>query len=176
MSSDIENAHAMTLATATKDGRPSARLVLLKGYGAEGFQFFSNYASQKGRELAENRQAALVFYWVKFHRQIRVFGRVSRLKTAESEAYFSSRPRGSQLSALASEQSRVIGSRGIIERRVAELDEAYAGTAVPRPAQWGGYQLEPEEFEFWQGRADRLHDRFRYRLVDEEWVIERLSP
>jgi pyridoxamine 5'-phosphate oxidase len=176
MSADIENAHAMTLATATLDGRPSARFVLLKGYDERGFQFFSNYGSQKGRELAENPQAALVFYWVKFHRQIRIYGRVRRLGTAESEAYFSSRPRGSQLSALASSQSKVIENRAVVEGRVADLAGEYERTAVPRPAEWGGYLLEPEEFEFWQGRADRLHDRFRYRLVDGGWVMERLAP
>ena len=176
MSAKIQNGHAMTLATATKDGRPSARLVLLKGYSEEGFQFFSNYGSQKGQELAENPQASLVLYWVQFHRQIRIYGQVRQVGTAESETYFNSRPRGSQLSALASNQSRVIESRQVIEQRVVELAEMYEGTAVPRPAQWGGYLLEPEEFEFWQGRADRLHDRFRYSLVDEGWMIERLAP
>jgi pyridoxamine 5'-phosphate oxidase len=176
MSAEIQNAHAMTLATATKDGRPSARFVLLKAYDEQGFHFYSNYGSQKGLELAQNPQAALVFYWVQFHRQIRIYGRVSRLSAAESEAYFSSRPRGSQLSALASNQSSVIENRGVVEHRVAELAEMYEGTAVPRPAQWGGYCLEPEEFEFWQGRADRLHDRFRYKFSDDRWVIERLAP
>lgn len=176
MGAGIENANAMTLATATRDGRPSARFVLLKGYDERGFQFFSNYGSQKGEELAENPQAALVFYWVKFHRQIRIYGRVSRLSEAESEAYFRSRPRGSQLSALASNQSQIIENRAVVEERVAALAEEYEGTAVPRPEQWGGYLLEAEEFEFWQGRPDRLHDRFQYRLVDGTWVVERLAP
>jgi pyridoxamine 5'-phosphate oxidase len=176
MSADIENGNAMTLATATKDGRPSARYVLLKGYDEQGFVFFSSYTSQKGQELAQNPQAALVFYWVQFHRQIRIYGRVSQLSTAESDAYFNSRPRGSRLSALASNQSSVIENRQVIEQEAARLSAQYDGEAVPRPPRWGGYRLEPEEFEFWQGRADRLHDRFRFRLVSGEWVIERLAP
>jgi pyridoxamine 5'-phosphate oxidase len=176
VSADIENANAMTLATATKNGRPSARFVLLKGYDEQGFVFFSNYTSQKGRELAQNPQAALLFYWVQFHRQIRIYGRVSRVSTAESDAYFNSRPLGSRLSALASNQSSVIENRQVIEQEATRLSAQYDGEAVPRPPQWGGYRLEPEEFEFWQGRADRLHDRFRFRMVNGVWVIERLAP
>jgi pyridoxamine 5'-phosphate oxidase len=176
VSAGIENANAMTLATATRDGRPSARFVLLKGYDEQGFQFFTNYNSQKGQELAQNPQAALVFYWLQFHRQIRIYGRVSKVSAAESEAYFKSRPPGSRLSALASNQSSVIENRAILEEKVAQLAAQYETDAIPVPPHWGGFLLEPEEFEFWQGRADRLHDRFRYRKVQEEWVIERLAP
>ncbi|MFZ0547171.1 MAG: pyridoxamine 5'-phosphate oxidase [Candidatus Promineifilaceae bacterium] len=176
MSADIENANAMTLATATKDGRPSARLVMLNRYDDKGFVFFTNYGSQKGQELALNPQATLVFYWVQFHRQIRVFGRVEPVTTAESDGYFHSRPRGSQISALASNQSSVVENRQVLEQEVARLSAQYEGKTVPRPPQWGGYRLEPEEFEFWQGRADRLHDRFRFTKVDGEWLIERLAP
>lgn len=176
MSADIENAHAMTLATATKDGRPSARFVLLKDYDENGFVFFSNYTSQKGQELAENPQAALAFYWVQFHRQIRIVGRVSRVSPVESEDYFNSRPRGSQLSALASDQSSVVETRKVLEETVSRLAGQYEGEAIPHPPHWGGYRLEPEEFEFWQGRTDRLHDRFRFKKLDRMWVIERLAP
>jgi pyridoxamine 5'-phosphate oxidase len=176
MAADIENANAMTLATATRDGRPSARMVLLKGYDGDGFVFFTNYGSQKGQELAENPQAALVFYWVQFHRQVRIYGRVNQVTAAESEEYFHSRPLGSQLSALASHQSEVVDNRQVLEERVAGLAGRYGERGVPRPELWGGYRLEPEEFEFWQGRADRLHDRFRYRREEGGWLVERLSP
>lgn len=176
VSADIENAHAMTLATATKDGRPSARFVLLKEYDEQGFVFFSNYNSQKGQELAENPQAALVFYWVQLHRQIRIYGRVERVSTAESEAYFNGRPFGSRLSALASNQSSVIENRQLLEDKVNELAHHHDEETLPHPPHWGGYRLIPEEFEFWQGRADRLHDRFRFRKVDGLWLSERLAP
>jgi pyridoxamine 5'-phosphate oxidase len=176
MSADIENGNAMTLATATKDGRPSARYVLLKGYDEQGFVFFSSYTSQKGQELAQNPQAALVFYWVQFHRQIRIYGRVSQVPTAESDAYFNSRPRGSRLSALASNQSSVIENRQVVEQRVAHLSTQYDGEALPRPPRWGGYRLEPEEFEFWQGRADRLHDRLVFMQSASGWEPMRLYP
>jgi pyridoxamine 5'-phosphate oxidase len=176
MSADIENANAMTLATATKDGRPSARYVLLKEYDERGFVFFTNYSSQKGQELAENPQAAIVFYWIQFHRQIRICGQVSKVSESESAAYFNGRQRGSRLSALASDQSSVIESRQVLEQTVALLATQHEGDDIPHPPQWGGYRLEPDEFEFWQGRADRLHDRFRFRMVNRDWVIERLSP
>lgn len=176
MSADIENANAMTLATATKDGRPSARFVMLKSYDEDGFVFFTNYTSQKGQELAENPQATLVFYWVQFHRQIRITGKVSKVAMVESEAYFNGRPRGSRLSALASDQSSVVENRQVLEEKVDELAARYEDVDVPHPPRWGGYRLVPDEFEFWQGRLDRLHDRFRFRKVSEEWLIERLAP
>jgi pyridoxamine 5'-phosphate oxidase len=176
VSAGIENANAMTLATATRDGRPSARVVLLKDYDENGFVFFSNYNSQKGQELAQNPQAALVFYWVQFHRQIRIVGRVERVSTAESEAYFNGRPIGSRLSALASDQSSVIENRQMLEEKVAQLSAEHEGQPIPHPHNWGGYRLKPEEFEFWQGRPDRLHDRFHFRKVNDLWLIERLAP
>ncbi len=176
MSADIPNANAMTLATATKDGRPSARLVLLKSYDEDGFVFFTNYTSQKGQELAENPQAALVFYWEKFHRQIRISGQTSKVSTAESEAYFNDRPAGSRLSALASDQSSVVENRQVLEEKVTQLAAQYEAADIPHPPYWGGYRLQPDEFEFWQGRPDRLHDRFRFKKVNGKWLIERLAP
>ncbi len=174
---DIREPNAMTLATATPDGRPSARMVLLKGVDARGFAFFTNYESRKGAELAANPQAALVFFWVQLERQVRVEGRVERLSTEESDEYFASRPEGSQLGAWASRQSAVLADRGLLEARYEELRAQYEGHEVPRPPFWGGYRVVPETVEFWQGRVNRLHDRLRYRRQDDgSWVIERLSP
>jgi pyridoxamine 5'-phosphate oxidase len=168
---------AMTLATADKQGRPSARAVLLKGVDQRGFIFYTNYDSRKGQELAGNPQAALVFYWSEQERQVCVAGEVSQLPPAESEAYFKSRPRGSQLAAWASQQSAVIRDREALEERWKQMEAQYAGQEVPRPAFWGGYVLSPARIEFWQGRPNRLHDRFRYtRQADKTWRIERLSP
>ncbi|MGD0258219.1 MAG: pyridoxamine 5'-phosphate oxidase [Verrucomicrobiota bacterium] len=168
---------AMTLATADKQGRPSARAVLLKGVDQRGFIFYTNYDSRKGQELAGNPQAALVFYWSEQERQVCVAGEVSQLPPAESEAYFKSRPRGSQLAAWASQQSAVIRDRAALEERWKQMEAQYAGQEVPRPAFWGGYVLSPARIEFWQGRPNRLHDRFRYtRQADKTWRIERLSP
>jgi pyridoxamine 5'-phosphate oxidase len=165
---------AMTLATATPDGRPSARMVLLRGFDERGFCFYTNYESRKGVELAANPRAALVFWWGELERQVRIEGRVEPTSRSESEAYFHSRPPGSQLSAAASPQSRVIDGRATLERRVAELA---AGTGqVPLPDFWGGYRLAHEVVEFWQGRPNRLHDRLRYRRVAGAWKIERLAP
>lgn len=168
---------AMNLATADALGRPSARMVLLKGVGADGFVFYSNYASRKGRELAVNPYAALTFYWDALERQVRVEGRVSRLSREASERYFHSRPRGSQLAAAASAQSEPLESREVLEARLRELEQRYPeGAPIPLPEAWGGYRLAPEALEFWQGRPSRLHDRFRYTREGSAWRLERLSP
>ncbi|HXL77837.1 MAG TPA: pyridoxamine 5'-phosphate oxidase [Candidatus Eisenbacteria bacterium] len=167
---------AIALATADARGAPSVRMVLFKGLEAGRFLFYSNYESRKGRDLAANNRAALVFYWSLTRHQVRVSGRVSRLSRADSTAYFHSRPRGAQLSALASRQSRVVPSRTVLERAVAKLDRRYSQT-VPLPADWGGYGMRPDWIEFWENRADRLHDRLRYvRQREDGWRIERLAP
>jgi pyridoxamine 5'-phosphate oxidase len=168
--------HAMTLATATPDGRPSARMVLLRGFDERGFCFYTNYQSRKGDELAANPRAALVLWWDKLERQVRIEGRVERTSRAESEAYFASRPPGSQLSAAASPQSRVIDGRAALERRVTELATGQRDGQVPLPEFWGGYRLVHEVVEFWQGRPNRLHDRLRYRRAGSGWKLERLAP
>lgn len=168
---------AMTVATASEDGVPSARMVLLKGVDARGFVFYTNYASQKGRELAANPRAALVLYWPELHRQVRVSGRVEKVSREESQRYFDSRPRGSRLSAAASPQSTVIPGRDVLERRVRELEAAYADRDLPLPPVWGGFRVAPDVVEFWQGRPNRLHDRLRYtRQPDGAWRVERLAP
>jgi pyridoxamine 5'-phosphate oxidase len=168
---------AMTLATADKEGRPSARVVLLKGVDQRGFIFFTNYDSRKGRELAENPQSALVFYWPEQEREVCIAGEVSKLPPAESDVYFKTRPRGSRLGAWASKQSTVTHDRAALEEKWRQVEAQYAGQEVPRPPFWGGYLLTPARMEFWQGRPNRLHDRFRYtRQPDGTWLIERLSP
>ena len=167
---------AVALATATPAGHPSLRMVLLKGFDAHGFVFYTNYRSRKGRELARNPRATLLFYWGELERQVHIDGRVERLMARESEEYFATRPRGSQLSAWASPQSAIVAGRGPLERRFAAFARKYPD-AVPRPPHWGGYRLVPEAFEFWQGREDRLHDRILYRRVrNGRWRIERLAP
>lgn len=168
---------AVALATASGDGQPSVRMVLVKGFGGDGFRFFSNYDSQKGRELAANPRAALLFHWDALGRQVRIAGAVQRTSTQETAAYVHSRPRMSQLSALASPQSDVVENREALESRVAELQQRYADADPPLPASWGGFLLAPESFEFWQQRHDRLHDRLRYRRDDGgRWLVERLAP
>ncbi|TAH50737.1 MAG: pyridoxamine 5'-phosphate oxidase [Chloroflexota bacterium] len=173
---NLPEPNAMLVATAALDAKPSARVLLLRGVDERGFVFFTNYASRKGKELKDNPFASLVFFWQPLHRQIRIEGRVERVSAQESDAYFDSRPRGSQLSAAASPQSQVIPNRAFLETRVADLD-AKNPNHVLRPAQWGGYRVTPDIFEFWQGRENRLHDRLRYtRGVNNVWNIERLAP
>ncbi len=168
---------AMTLATVDKQGRPSARIVLLKGVDERGLVFFTNYDSRKGQELADNPQAALVFYWSDQERQVCIWGQVSRLPPAESDAYFNTRPYGSRIAAWASKQSAVIRDRAALEDLYAQFEKMYPGRQVPRPPYWGGYLVVPARIEFWQGRPNRLHDRFCYaKLPDGSWQVDRLSP
>jgi pyridoxamine 5'-phosphate oxidase len=168
--------NAMTLATCTADGVPSARIVLLKICDERGLAFFTNYRSRKARELANNPRAALVFFWPALERQVRVEGRVEQVSAEESDVYFASRPVNSRLGAWASDQSAVIPSRDELERKQHEFEAQFPDGRVPRPPHWGGYRVVPDVFEFWQGRPSRLHDRLRYRRVEGRWVIERLSP
>jgi pyridoxamine 5'-phosphate oxidase len=168
--------NVMTLATSDRFGRPSARIVLLKGVDNDGFVFFTNYESSKGQHLLENPQAALVFFWAELQRQVRVEGVVSKVADEVSDAYFHSRPAGSQIGALASPQSKVIGDRSLLEIKVTELTAQYTGREIPRPLNWGGYLVEPTKIEFWQGRSSRLHDRIVYELIDGSWIINRLAP
>jgi pyridoxamine 5'-phosphate oxidase len=176
MQAEIVEPNAMTLATVAADRRPSTRIVLLKSVDQRGLSFFTNYESRKGRELAENPKASLTFFWAGLERQVSVGGTVSKLSREESEAYFAVRPLGSQRGAWVSKQSTVVANREYLEKRLAEV-EAEFGENVPMPPYWGGYVLSPSSMEFWQGRPNRLHDRFRYKRQDSGvWAIERLSP
>lgn len=166
----------VTLATADAQGRPAARMVLLRGVDPRGFAFFTNYNSRKARELAENPSAALCFHWASLDEQIRIEGQVERLTSAESDAYFASRPRGSQLGAWASDQSQVLPSRELLENKYREIEQRFEGADVPRPEFWGGFRLVPSRIEFWYGRPDRLHDRVVYVRHGSQWRIERLYP
>jgi pyridoxamine 5'-phosphate oxidase len=173
---NLPEPNAMTLATATPDGVPSARMVLLKDFDQRGFVFYTNYLSRKGQELAANPKAALVFWWAELERQVRVEGAIAQVTPEETDAYFYSRPKGSQLGAWASEQSQVIPNRDVLEQRLADLESTYETQPIPRPPHWGGFRLLPTMIEFWQGRPSRLHDRLRYRLENGQWNIDRLSP
>jgi pyridoxamine 5'-phosphate oxidase len=176
-SHQVIDPNAMVLATADAMGRPSARYVLLKHFDDEGFVFFTDTLSVKGMNLNENPRAALVFYWAQCSRQIRIEGKVVPVDEDLARSYFDSRPRGSRLAALISHQSRVVKSRRLLEQRLAEADAKYAGQTIPMPPSWGGYRIQPHKIEFWQGRENRLHDRFVYRLRGEDdWIIERLYP
>jgi pyridoxamine 5'-phosphate oxidase len=174
---EVPEPTAMTLATVDRHGQPNARVVLLKGFGTEGFTFFTDYRSRKAEELAVNPRAALLFFWPELQRQVRLIGVVERAAPEVGEAYFRTRPRGSQLGAWASHQSSVLaGGRGELEERLREVADRFGEGPIPLPPHWGGYRLQPAEFEFWQGRPDRLHDRVRYTRSGTQWTIERLSP
>lgn len=177
VSSDIDEVNAMTLATVGADGMPAARIVLLKGYDANGFVFFTNYESKKGQDLLKNPFAAIVFFWKELERQVRISGAVEKVSADESDAYFQSRPAGSRLGAWASPQSKVISSRKVIEAQLESFQQIYQQQNIPRPTHWGGYRVVPHTIEFWQGRSSRLHDRIQYKKdAADNWMISRLAP
>ncbi len=177
VAAQLPEPNAMTLATCTPDGKPSARMVLLKDIDERGFVLFTNYKSQKGQEISVNPQAALVFWWAELERQVRIVGTVEKISSAQSDSYFEVRPPFSRLGAWASNQSQVIANRDVLEAQLIEFQRQYENQEVPRPPHWGGFRVIPQEIEFWQGRSSRLHDRLRYTLVDNgNWKIERLSP
>jgi pyridoxamine 5'-phosphate oxidase len=175
--SDIAEVNAMTLATSTVNGVPSARIVLLKGFDEKGFIFFTNYQSQKGKQMDDNPHVALVFFWKELERQVRIEGLIEKVSEEESDAYYHSRPVGSRIGAWASPQSEVIGNRNVIENNFAALEKKFGNENIPRPGYWGGYIVRPTMLEFWQGRSSRLHDRIQYTLhADSSWTIQRLEP
>lgn len=174
--SDISEVNAMTLATCNNEGYPSARIVLLKGFDETGFIFFTNYESNKAKELEENPKAALVFFWKELERQVRIEGVIEKADENMSDSYFISRPHDSQVGAWASPQSKVIKNREVIEEKFLDLSREYAAGVIPRPQFWGGYIVRPEKMEFWQGRTSRLHDRILYTKSNADWIIERLAP
>ena len=176
VSNKVPEPNVMHLSTVSADGKPSGRIVLLKGFDENGFIFYTNYESRKGSELKKNNYAALTFFWHELHRQVRIEGKVKTIPSEESDAYFISRPRGSQIGALASSQSKVLDSRSKLEKIADELELKYKDKPIPRPSSWGGYCLVPESIEFWQGRANRLHDRLLYTLSGNKWKIQRLFP
>lgn len=176
VTAQLPEPNAMTLATASKTGMPSARIVLLKGVDDRGFVFYTNFESRKGQELRDNPQAVLVFLWKQLERQVRIEGPVEVVSDAEADAYFHSRPLASQLGAWASEQSRVIANREVLEQRFQTLQTQYENQEIPRPSHWGGFRVLPQQIEFWQGRPSRLHDRLCYQLQQGSWLIERLAP
>jgi pyridoxamine 5'-phosphate oxidase len=172
----IDEVNAMTLATVSDDSRPSARIVLLKGYDENGFVFFTNYESRKGKDLELNTRASLLFFWKELERQVRIDGPCEKVSDAESDEYFYSRPEGSRIGAWASPQSQVISSRDVLDQNIIELENRFQGSSVPRPPHWGGYRVRPEQVEFWQGRPSRLHDRILYTREAAGWKIDRLAP
>ena len=172
----INEVNAMSLSTATKQGLPSSRTVLLKIFDDKGFVFFTNYNSQKAQEIKENAHVALLFPWIDLERQVRITGVAEKISTKESFAYFRSRPKGSQLGAWISPQSQIIESRDFLKAKLAEMKSKFSSGSIPLPNAWGGYRVIPSQFEFWQGRSSRLHDRFVYSLHDEKWQINRLAP
>jgi pyridoxamine 5'-phosphate oxidase len=174
--SDITEVNAMTLATCNKEGMPSARTVLLKDYDKSGFVFFSNYESRKAKDIDENPQASLLFFWKELERQVRIEGRIEKVDATESDSYFHSRPEGSRIGAWASPQSRVVRSRDVIEEDVRRYQAAFEQAPIPRPPHWGGYRVIPVHIEFWQGRPSRLHDRILYSIEADSWKISRLAP
>lgn len=176
LNSNIDEVNAFTLATVNAAGKPSARILLLKGFDENGFVFFTNYNSDKGKELAANPNAAIVFFWKELERQVRIEGMVEKINAAESDAYFYSRPEGSRIGAWASPQSTVINDRKILEDNVKKYEAQFAGKKIERPPHWGGYCLQPQLIEFWQGRPSRLHDRIQFTKEKDKWKIERLAP
>jgi pyridoxamine 5'-phosphate oxidase len=173
---EIDEVNAMTLSTVTKEGKPGSRIVLLKGYDKDGFVFFTNYESRKGRDLQMNPYASLLFFWKELERQVRIEGPCEKVTEAESDEYFLSRPDGSRIGAWASPQSQVISSRDVLDQNIIELENRFQGQHIPRPPHWGGYRVKPEQMEFWQGRPSRLHDRILYTRGSAGWTINRLAP